>query len=75
MSTKGMPQADHEFHPAPTFDDVRNFTVGAVRIIWAHKTSTQDAGWVLHGGQRTVDRMRAHAYAVEMDALCKKAGA
>lgn len=67
MSTKGTPQESHDFHPSKPFDDPR--------IIWAAKAGHLDEGWVLPGGMRTRDRVRAQAAAVNLDALNRKAGA
>jgi len=72
MSTKGMPQADHEYHVAPPFNDPRNITVGATRVVWAKATGPHSEGWVLPGGVRTQDRGRAVAHAMQMEALANE---
>lgn len=58
---------DQDYHPSPMFNDRRNITVGATRIIWAERSGHLEAGWVLPGGLRTLDRDRAHAAAVALE--------
>jgi hypothetical protein len=74
MSTKGMPQASHEFHTV-SFDDPRNITVGSIRIIWAKAVGHRPEGWCLPGGLRTTNRVEAHAAAMQLERLCSEAEA
>ena len=58
-----------------SFEDVRNITVGNIRIIWARACrpyiTGKDVldGWALPGGKRTTDRAEALAYAKMLAAL------
>jgi hypothetical protein len=64
---------NQDYHPAPMFSDRRNITVGSTRIVWAECSGHLDAGYVLPGGLRTVDRSRAHAAAVALERVSSEA--
>jgi hypothetical protein len=53
------------------FTNPLDITIGRGRIIWAeateHKGLVHPAGWVLPGGERTLDRERAEAVARAID--------
>lgn len=59
----------NEYNPAPPFGDQKNITVGAARVIWVPAYGHREAGWSLPGGLITQDRFKAHAAAVNMNAL------
>lgn len=59
------------------FDDVRNYTYGYGRLIWAEAALTNDGmlhppGWVLPGGERTNDIEKAAAVAKWIDSIYRK---
>jgi hypothetical protein len=64
---------DQDYHPSPMFNDRRNITVGSTRIVWAERCGHLDAGYVLPGGLRTIDRDRAHAAAVALERVSSEA--
>jgi hypothetical protein len=57
------------------FTNPLDITIGWGRIIWAeateHKGLVHPAGWVLPGGERTLDRERAEAVARAIDGKSK----
>ncbi len=60
--------------PAPPLDHKHNLNIGCARLIWAEACtpfgkSPYPAGWVLPGGERTIDRTRALRIVKNMDRL------
>ena len=62
---------------ARVFADGRNLSAGNGRILWGTATYTSrnieyKEGWVLPGGQRTINFEVAQAYARWIDQQCRK---
>lgn len=59
---------------APPLDHKHNLNVGSARLIWADACTPfgkpqSPAGWVLPGGDRTIDRNKALRVVKNMDRL------
>lgn len=65
--------SDRHRDPYP-YENVKNVREGLGRIIWGDATRDRDGcpytpGWVLPGGERTLDERRAHEVALYIDSV------
>lgn len=66
----------HEANGAQRFAHVKNIAIGLGRVIWADGTTdcagkAHAPGWVVPGGQRTLDEARARAAATLLNSLAQ----
>ena len=70
----GLPSAEASAPVLASFQHPKNLNVGMARVVWAGECVVRSgarlaAGWVLPGGERTTDALRASAVAQNMNMI------